>query len=1247
MLVRREGNNEVLECNFKKGEKAAKQGYDGVTKLKSEVLNVPGGETYWEIGKGTRVRGKASEEYDETVKDLGTDAKDINFAFVTSRVFPRTKQTNKKYGQRFYEGTKEDWLRARKKEGYFRDVRVIDQEVLVSWTNCHPAIAALVAGTFGQTIDLNGFELPENVSRKYVDRFESDKIGPEILILGRVETASFIGKDFTGFDIRRLAAANLEEAIAFACFAYCGQPDQQKRKTKTLVIQNSETIKRFEHYEGCTFIIPADLEREIQTIKQKNNIIICSAITWENIADKHSLRIPGSDMLAEYLKDAGFKDHRTLAMMAGGSPSSLARILSKTRSILPEYEDYPESKKDSLLNAMLLGGWDTEERYFNKKSHENPDVSLISDALSKGTYNDFEEALEETTDNVDGNKKDSLLKRKGDMFWVKAPVDAIDNLLPHMKDRHFDWFQKLLIDTFSGKFEKSPGQDDPFEHGLRHSENLKKGVALTFCILANRGVQTGKKYKNKPLKTWAEDTFNKLTKEVDFATFIASRDGLLRLFAEAVPSGFIKALKNTLQGNPDGLTEIMTLRKSEFWFWDENNAVNILWSLERLAWIPEYFDDVLNILVQMHKLDPDKESNSHPRPSSVFYAINVGFSPQTSVTSIDRLTSLRKLANQHPDDVFPLILKVLPSSQGSVGSTSKPLFYSAQQPKQTWEQFYDYNDGLFDIGIDLAGSNAEKISQIIETIHLYSEDKCDAVLEKWGHLSGLMSEGERQKIWQASRKLYVHHAKYPDTDWSMGIERCEKLRRFYDHFEPSKEKLVELLFSETYPQYFLEDDDFSGTKLKELRLQYINDIIASEGLKKVVGLRLSVKEPGSLGLSIGEAIQNPDEALEIIQTIGDDYEYFVRGVSISQYDKDEKVWIDKLISHIKIHPTSTSLFEALTALSVDQLISTTLEDSSLPKKITNRFWREVVINTWTTKNLTEQIIERLFEAERHADIIAAMRFNIDSLPDSTLVTLARGFYESIENKNSEEISGSHLDALMKLLGLIREKKLMTVSELAILEYPLATQFRFGHNKYPFAIFELATEDAEQFVEIISYQFVSEKRSELDRNWSEDAIKFRAKNSFHVINNIKHPKLQLGQSIPEQELLAWVENVKEQAEQYGLVDKSLYYVGELLSQCSIDHDDALWPRREVRYVIEKMQSERLENGFAIRSYNERGTFSDGYSHYNSYADRYKGWSENMDQWPRTQALLNEMERRDRRHAEESKLRDEQRNERNWL
>ena len=102
------------------------------------------------------------------------------------------------------------------------------------------------------------------------------------------------------------------------------------------------------------------------------------------------------------------------------------------------------------------------------------------------------------------------------------------------------------------------------------------------------------------------------------------------------------------------------------------------------------------------------------------------------------------------------------------------------------------------------------------------------------------------------------------------------------------------------------------------------------------------------------------------------------------------------------------------------------------------------------------------------------------------------------------------------------------------------------------------------------------------------------------------------------------------------------MGEVLAMASSDANDGIWPRKEVRNVIEKLSSPRLLNGFRIKQFNERGVFSDGYNYYNQLADKFEKDAACLKEWPKTQRVLRDIAKSDRRNAEDSKKRDDQYN-----
>jgi hypothetical protein len=101
------------------------------------------------------------------------------------------------------------------------------------------------------------------------------------------------------------------------------------------------------------------------------------------------------------------------------------------------------------------------------------------------------------------------------------------------------------------------------------------------------------------------------------------------------------------------------------------------------------------------------------------------------------------------------------------------------------------------------------------------------------------------------------------------------------------------------------------------------------------------------------------------------------------------------------------------------------------------------------------------------------------------------------------------------------------------------------------------------------------------------------------------------------------------------------IGEMLSGSSHGSDGA-WPNEAVRDVIEIVQSERLDRGIEIGKYNARGAHwrAPGGSQEFALAAEYAHYAATCaDRWPRTAALLREMERKYKGEARWHEAREE--------
>jgi len=111
-------------------------------------------------------------------------------------------------------------------------------------------------------------------------------------------------------------------------------------------------------------------------------------------------------------------------------------------------------------------------------------------------------------------------------------------------------------------------------------------------------------------------------------------------------------------------------------------------------------------------------------------------------------------------------------------------------------------------------------------------------------------------------------------------------------------------------------------------------------------------------------------------------------------------------------------------------------------------------------------------------------------------------------------------------------------------------------------------------------------------------------------------------------MAWVNEARKRAADAGRGSIADYMIGEMLSG-SPPGSDGAWPHEAVRDVVEQVGSERLESGIETGRYNARGIHwrAPGGAQEFALAAQYSEFAEKCaDQWPRTAAMLREIERK---------------------
>ena len=112
-------------------------GWDGLVDVEDGNAWVPSGASAWEFSckQGRKLTSKATDDYDKRTTDpLGVDKSKTTFVFATSRLW----------------STKREWVRERREDDDWADVRALDADDLVAWLEQAPQVAAWFAQLIGK-----------------------------------------------------------------------------------------------------------------------------------------------------------------------------------------------------------------------------------------------------------------------------------------------------------------------------------------------------------------------------------------------------------------------------------------------------------------------------------------------------------------------------------------------------------------------------------------------------------------------------------------------------------------------------------------------------------------------------------------------------------------------------------------------------------------------------------------------------------------------------------------------------------------------------------------------------------------------------------------------------------------------------------------------------------------------------------------------------------------------------------------
>jgi hypothetical protein len=417
--------------------------------------------------------------------------------------------------------------------------------------------------------------------------------------------------------------------------------------------------------------------------------------------------------------------------------------------------------------------------------------------------------------------------------------------------------------------------------------------------------------------------------------------------------------------------------------------------------------------------------------------------------------------------------------------------------------------------------------------------------------------------------------------------------------------------------------------VRELIPEPVNEMLLyeQEGLKGIFRLARDTQLPDSVGQAAAKIELSPPETGMVIQnSLESEIQQDIRfGMSFvnAMYQQHGDGWIKDTVARNDIQWTATNHANFALGLppspSVWELVEGWGGDAE------HRYWQQlyprygciehwptilekwkVVKRPWSTIELLSNAIDR----RRNAD---APKPSVDHVIEA-LESALQIDTEATSHDRTNQLTSHYVEKLFEYL----DEEQANRDHIARLEWGWLRLLQ--HSKRGIrALQEAVTSSPEVFVDLLKSMF----RAEGEETKVDPDRASMADQAYHLLQEIKViPGQKPDGTVVAEELREWVLKARElasEAKRLGVCDSQ---IGQILSYSPPSADDS-WPCREVRDLLEEIQSSRIERGMEIGKLNQRGVVTRGKGGRQEWklAEEFRQLADQVrTEWPRSGAVL---------------------------
>lgn len=1218
------GTPGVVGVHMRTGDGIRLRGWDGLVEDSPGSPWVPAGPSAWELGTSGDPRRKADEDYrSRTDKPLEVEPSVTTFVFVTPRRWPGARQ----------------WEQARRAEGRWRGVRVLDADDVAGWLRSRPGTHLWFSEEVGmQPVDVRTLSQWWDRYRRQTD----PSLPPELLLAGRAAAAGRLLDRFTGFPPSAIfvRAASRDEAAAFIASAFDNSNDAPK---DALIATSPQGWERLSLASQPSVLIPHFDDPYTATAVGMGHYVIVplGAGTSPFRGEVIELGPLDRDIARDVLVQKAFLSFAKADRLAGLARRSLASFLRDPELAAAPRSSPPWAQGDRarlLASLVLIGAWAGTDA-----DHQ---------AVAQIVGNDWQSVEDELVALSDSS--DPPFIRIGGNWQVVSP-DGAWALLSRAA-------QATDLGRFAAEAVEILGEPDPtlaldqeerllaHVRGIRRpfSATLSRGVAQGLALLGAFGAGPSDRGDGRDDAEYAKLAVRRLLQRAnDDASGLIWRSiaPCLQLLAEATPDQLLDAVEVGLAGSNPVLLRMFTDQSRGPTLGSSSEHTDLLWALELLCWAPQHLSRAAGALARLAEIDPGGRLDN--RPDRSLRAVFLPWIPQTSASLSTRLEVLDRLRTRFPDVAWKLEMATMPSGPDVASLTPRPRF----QQWPTTDERAPLSEWLEAIAktttraIEDAGQDPLRWSELVERVPDLPAEQRDQVVGALRALSpDVMVSAPRAKLWETLLTLIARHREYPDARWALDDEALQPLEAIAEQLEP--DDLIGRFapfFDWDPPLPHVRRGDYQTRERNaaDVRTNAVRLILARLGFTGLERLARACKRPEQVGASTAEVA--PGEHFpEVRSRLGrtDELRRFSQGWIAMM--ATNAAWLDDRTPEISGWSVATQIGFLLALGDPNARIVAVID--SLDPGVQRQYW-EAIHPVNAHDDALADVVERLLAQDRPwvaIDLLSLACHRPSGGASSALSVeqVANALHRALANESTDP--GSVSRAAYDIGQLLDYLEASSLDEATLARFEWNFFRVLKHTRQPRALYRALSDDPELFVELASRVYRSKKTPPSTKP-DERTIAI-AQNAWSVLQAWR-PQLDEPGGIASQSLRSWVQRARSELAARDRADIGDHQIGQTLSGPSMGAD-GIWPPEEVRELIEDLASTNLDSGLVIGALNSRETtirgLYDGGAQEWSLATKYRSWGQAVNnRWPRTGRVLTQLaddyERQARREDLEAHVR----------